>query len=71
MTHPHTSRFIKILKDEIYLLAAVEMGVFRYVTPLQCDVEFGNVLDPTCESVDCDLWGRIGEVEQSKLCFFV
>ena len=47
------------------------MGVFRYVAPLQCDVEFGNVLNPTCESVNCDLWGRIGEVEQSKLCFFV
>lgn len=47
MTHPHASGFIKVLKDEIYLLAAVEMGVLPYVAPLQCDVEFGYVLDPT------------------------
>ena len=47
------------------------MRVLRYVAPLQCDVEFGNVLDPTCESVDCDLGGRMGEVEHGKLCFFV
>ena len=67
----HASGFIKVLKDEIYLLAAVEMGVLPYVAPLQCDVELGNVLDPTCESVNCDLRGRIGEVEQSKFCFFV
>ena len=43
----HASGFIKVLKDEIYLLAAVEMRVFPYVAPLQCDVEFGDVLDPT------------------------